>query len=63
MVHMIYGREYEIKEPTIRHSRDKKRSQARILVKGFNKADGTPIRFKSLERAENHLKNILKRSD
>lgn len=35
----------------------------RIIVTGFIKADGKPIRFKSVERAERHIRNIGKALD
>lgn len=39
-------------------SKHGKRGKPRIIVPGFNKQDGTPIRFKSTERAERHIRNI-----
>jgi hypothetical protein len=49
-----------IVSPTIKHEKDRKKARNRVHVEGFNKADGTPIRFKSAERAERHLRNMLR---
>lgn len=54
----ICNGDYQIKSPRIIHERDRKKAGNRIHVQGINKADGTPIRFKSLERAERHIRNM-----
>lgn len=41
-----------------RTAKFRKKPQGRILVEGCHKVDGTHIRFKSLKRAENHIKNM-----
>lgn len=56
----ICGREYEVKAPMIKHEKDRRKAKPRILVQGSNRADGSPIRFKSTARAERHLKNMLR---
>lgn len=58
MSNMICGRMYQVVMPTIKHTADRKRSRNRVLVEGLNKADGRPIRFKSTERAERHIRNM-----
>jgi len=63
---MILGRYYISKPPIMTKSAHKnhrlanfyKKPQGRILVQGLHKADGTHIRFKSLQRAENHIRNM-----
>jgi hypothetical protein len=58
---LICGREYKIQEPFIHPSAKtaiKKRSKSRFLVDGINHPKGQPIRFKSREGAERHIRNI-----
>lgn len=62
----ICGRDFITSPPQLdpnglknaRTAKFRKKPQGRILVEGLNKADGTHIRFKSLKRAENHIKNM-----
>jgi len=54
----ILGHEYKVISPTIIHSKDRKKARNRIHINDLKKADGTPIRFKSLERAENYIRNF-----
>jgi hypothetical protein len=56
----IYGRPFTIHQPTIlKHVKYGKRKPApRFHVDGINKADGKPVRFKSLVKAERHMKNF-----
>lgn len=54
----ICGRDYEVVNPQIRHEKDRRRSGNRIHVVGLTNKNGLPIRFKSVERAERHIKNM-----
>lgn len=54
----ICGREYEVIQPIIKHIADRRKAGNKIIVEGINKADGSPIRFKSQERAMRHIRNM-----
>lgn len=54
----ICGRDYEVVPPIICHERDRHGAISRVHVDGVTKSDGTPIRFKSQERARNHVRNM-----
>lgn len=65
---LICGREYHIVEPTIIHKNDRGtenrgykgnlKPKTRFLVDGISHPKGLPIRFKSRERAERHIRNM-----
>lgn len=71
----ICGRPFEVHPPQPQHffvgkGRNKKRhtvtskkSRARITVAGMNHPDGAPIRYKSRERAEAHIKAMGKEAN
>jgi hypothetical protein len=58
VVGQICGRDYDVVLPHIIHIKDKKRADNRVHVDGLNKADGSFIRFKSLAKAERHIRNM-----
>lgn len=43
------------------HPASTRRGESRYSVQGFNLSDGRPIKFKSLDRAERHVRNMLKK--
>jgi len=45
-------------EKNAKNLKFRRKPQGRILVEGLHRADGTHIRFKSLEKAERHIKNM-----
>jgi len=57
-VGQICGRDYMVVEPNTKHHRNAKKAKARYHVVGLHKADGTHIRFKSLAKAEAHIRNM-----
>lgn len=54
----VCGRDYKIVEPVIKHTANHRRAKARVHVQGLVKADGRPIRFKSVAKAERHIRNM-----
>lgn len=54
----ICGREYTVHHPRIVHTKDKRKAGNRVHVNGLNKANGDPIRFKSVQKAERHILNM-----
>lgn len=58
MTNTICDRDYEVVPPTIKHIADRRKAGNRVHVSGINKADGSPIRFKSQERAMRHIQNM-----
>ena len=56
----LHGREYEVHAPTIKHEWDRRKAVHRVHVKGMNKANGLPIRFKSVGHADRHMRNVLR---
>ena len=54
----VCGREYTVHSPRIIHAGDRRKAGNRVHVEGLNKANGEPIRFKSTERAERHIRNM-----
>jgi hypothetical protein len=56
---LIAGREYMIQQPLVKKGTTyRQKPKARYLIDGINHPKGEPIRFKSREGAERHLKNI-----
>lgn len=58
MTNTICSRDYEVVQPIIKHIADNCKAGNRIHVRGINKRDGNPIRFKSKERALRHIQNM-----
>jgi len=58
MIGQICGRDFMVVEPNTRHFKDTEKAKARYHVAGLHKADGTHIRFKSLAKAEAHIRNM-----
>ena len=48
---MICGRPYQVEDAA-------KGVRPRVVVEGLHHPKGLPIRFKSLRRAENHIRNM-----
>jgi len=48
---MIHGREYKFSDA-------KEGVKPRVIVDGVNHGGGSPIRFKSLDRADRHILNM-----
>ncbi len=60
MSNQVCGYDYTVVEPMIRHERDRRKARKRVLVDGWKKADGEPIRFRSVGHAERHIRNFKK---
>ena len=54
----VCGRNYQVVEHHVVHSKDLRKARNRVHVEGLTKADGGPIRFKSVEKAERHIRNM-----
>lgn len=54
----IAGRDYCVVKPHIVHAQDKKKAYPKIIVDGLNKTNGEGIRFRSLDNAERHIRNM-----
>lgn len=56
----VCGKSYEARiAGPVSHGSDT-RGRTRYIVQGVNHKNGTPIKFKSLEKAERHIKNIFR---
>lgn len=57
----ICGLSYEIQAAGPVHPKSERRGKPRIIVQGIMHPKGElPIRFKSVEAAENHIRNLMK---
>ena len=57
----ILSRTFTIVEPNLNTKGKNKgggKPHARVHVNGLTKADGKPIRFHSVKKAENHIRNF-----
>jgi hypothetical protein len=55
----VCGLAYESKPAGFANVRNRNgRGKRRFIVQGVNHPKGQPIRFKSLQRAENHIRNM-----
>ena len=54
----ILGRMYDVRTSGPIAPGSSTLGRNRVIVEGINKNDGTPVRFKSVERATNHIRNM-----